>query len=101
MATVCLAEALDYAHRQGVISRDIKPGNVLLQDGRPVISDSGIALAVSAGGGNRLTESGLSLGTPHYMSPEQAIYPTQVNSQWRKMNSPTDGTPRSLIRNNR
>ena len=67
-----MAEALDYAHRQGVIHRDIKPGNVLLQDGKPVISDFGIALAAGAAGGDRLTETGLSLGTPHYMSPEQA-----------------------------
>jgi serine/threonine-protein kinase len=67
-----MAEALGYAHRQSVIHRDIKPGNVLIHDGQPVISDFGIALAVGVAGGGRLTETGLSLGTPHYMSPEQA-----------------------------
>jgi len=67
-----IAEALDYAHRQGVIHRDIKPANVLLHDGKPVVADFGIALAVGEAGGGRLTETGLSLGTPHYMSPEQA-----------------------------
>ncbi|MEE9152436.1 MAG: serine/threonine-protein kinase, partial [Thermoplasmata archaeon] len=69
--TTQVADALDYAHRHNVIHRDIKPENILLHDGRPVVSDFGIALAVSAAGG-RMTETGMSLGTPHYMSPEQA-----------------------------
>ena len=67
-----VAEALQSAHEQGVIHRDIKPANILLSGGRPLVADFGIALAVSAAGGGRLTETGLSLGTPYYMSPEQA-----------------------------
>jgi len=67
-----VASALQHAHDRGVIHRDIKPGNIMLQDGQPVVGDFGIALAVGAAGGTRLTETGLSIGTPYYMSPEQA-----------------------------
>ena len=70
--TVAIANALDYAHSHGVIHRDLKPENILLQAGQPVIADFGIALAVKNAGGNRITQTGLSLGTPQYMSPEQA-----------------------------
>lgn len=70
--SVAIASALDYAHSHGVIHRDLKPENILMQSGQPVVADFGIALAVSNAAGNRITQTGLSLGTPQYMSPEQA-----------------------------
>ena len=68
-----VADALGYAHGLGVIHRDIKPENILLQDGHASVADFGIALAVQSAGGQRMTQTGLSLGTPQYMSPEQAM----------------------------
>jgi len=76
-----VAGTLDYAHRQGVIHRDIKPENILIQEGEAMLADFGIALAVKEAGGNRLTESGLSLGTPLYMSPEQATGDRQLDAR--------------------
>jgi serine/threonine-protein kinase len=75
------ASALDYAHRHGVIHRDIKPENLLLHDGSALVADFGIALAVSSAGGTRMTETGMSLGTPHYMSPEQAMGEREITAR--------------------
>ncbi len=74
------ASALDYAHRHGVIHRDIKPENILLHDGSALVADFGIALAVSTAG-TRMTETGMSLGTPHYMSPEQAMGEREISAR--------------------
>ncbi|HXE60130.1 MAG TPA: serine/threonine-protein kinase, partial [Gemmatimonadaceae bacterium] len=68
-----VADALQYAHGRGIVHRDIKPENVLLQDGHALVADFGIALAVQQAGGQRMTQTGFSLGTPQYVSPEQAM----------------------------
>ena len=68
-----VADALGHAHGLGIVHRDIKPENILLQGGHALVADFGIALAVQHAGGQRMTQTGLSLGTPQYMSPEQAM----------------------------
>jgi eukaryotic-like serine/threonine-protein kinase len=76
-----VADALGYAHSHGVIHRDIKPENILLQGGHALVADFGIALAVQSAGGQRMTQTGLSLGTPQYMSPEQAMGEREIDAR--------------------
>jgi serine/threonine-protein kinase len=80
--TVEVAGALEYAHQHKVIHRDIKPENILLQGGHALVADFGIALAAArSDGGTRMTETGMSLGTPHYMSPEQAMGEREITAK--------------------
>jgi serine/threonine protein kinase/tetratricopeptide (TPR) repeat protein len=79
--TAQVASALDHAHARGLIHRDIKPENILLYEGEAMVSDFGIALAVSAAGTERLTQVGMALGTPEYMSPEQAAGDREVDAR--------------------
>jgi serine/threonine-protein kinase len=75
------ADALQYAHQHGIIHRDIKPENILLQGGHALVADFGIALAAAKTGGARMTETGMSLGTPQYMSPEQAMGERELDAR--------------------
>ncbi len=76
-----VAEALQCAHSRGIVHRDIKPENILIQEGHALVADFGIARAVTEAGGDKLTETGMAVGTPHYMSPEQALGTNHVDGR--------------------
>jgi len=77
-----VADALHYAHQHGIVHRDIKPENILLHGGHAMVADFGIALAAArTQGGTRMTETGMSLGTPHYMAPEQAMGEREITAK--------------------
>ncbi|HZA92032.1 MAG TPA: protein kinase, partial [Gemmatimonadales bacterium] len=76
-----IADALHYAHTRKIVHRDIKPENILIQDGHSLVADFGIARALSEAGGDKLTQTGMAVGTPHYMSPEQALGGDQVDGR--------------------
>ncbi|MEY4857337.1 MAG: hypothetical protein RLZZ97_2167, partial [Gemmatimonadota bacterium] len=76
-----IAGALDYAHKRGIVHRDIKPENILLQHGGALVADFGIAIAVQQAGSERMTQTGMSLGTPQYMSPEQAMGEKHIDAR--------------------
>jgi serine/threonine protein kinase/tetratricopeptide (TPR) repeat protein len=75
------AAALDFAHRRGIVHRDIKPENIMLCEGEPLILDFGIAKAITAAAGTAITQTGVALGTPAYLSPEQASGETQIDGR--------------------
>ena len=92
-----VGEELDYAHKRGVVHRDIKPENILLHEGRPLVADFGIALAVQQAGGERMTQTGLSLATPQYTSPEQATGERDIDARSDIFSSP-QRSPSAVVR---